>query len=354
MGTLDATSGVRVDVNACLALDGATVLASTPGGTIDGEADLIVGPAGPGDFPLDVRESNGSLIVGDVLLQGGSLVEAPLIVQGDVVTENGFIGALAANTTLTIDGSFTHGGLLDVQTEGEVIVGHDTVLNSEARFGSDARLSTGGDFVVNIATSSLIGTKNAELRIDAALSPGGRGVSPEQDVEAVSQDAGADADADADLILSPPPNIAPFNVFRVGPGATTANLVDHVDNANGTNPEAVYCRDLIIDAGSTLNINGIRVYYLTLTLDGTVDDPGNLIPVPEPMNDCAADFDGNGVVDGADFGTFGAAFGSSSGDASYLPEADFDGNGVIDGADFGTFGAEFGRTDCDARVGSRR
>jgi len=59
---------------------------------------------------------------------------------------------------------------------------------------------------------------------------------------------------------------------------------------------------------------------------------------------CPGDFDGSGTVDGADFGTFGAAFGSSAGDANYNPDADFNDDGTIDGADFGTFGAAFGST----------
>jgi glucose/arabinose dehydrogenase len=76
------------------------------------------------------------------------------------------------------------------------------------------------------------------------------------------------------------------------------------------------------------------------------DDNGVIDICEEPVNDCQGDFDGNGLVDGADFGAFGAAFGSMAGDASYNTDADFDGNGVIDGADFGAFGAEFGRDDC--------
>jgi glucose/arabinose dehydrogenase len=65
-----------------------------------------------------------------------------------------------------------------------------------------------------------------------------------------------------------------------------------------------------------------------------------------PENTCAFDFNNDGIVDGADFGVFGAAFGSMAGDASYLKAADSDGNGSVDGADFGAFGADFGRTDC--------
>ena len=67
----------------------------------------------------------------------------------------------------------------------------------------------------------------------------------------------------------------------------------------------------------------------------------------EPIDTtCAADFNGDGVVDGADFGTFGAAFGSSIGQPAYNEDADFNADGTIDGADFGEFGAQFGSTDC--------
>ena len=64
------------------------------------------------------------------------------------------------------------------------------------------------------------------------------------------------------------------------------------------------------------------------------------------VNVCSADLDGNGVVDLGDFGGFGAAFGSSVGDANYNEAADLTGDGTVDLGDFGGFGAQFGRTDC--------
>ncbi len=63
-------------------------------------------------------------------------------------------------------------------------------------------------------------------------------------------------------------------------------------------------------------------------------------------NICRFDFNNDGAVDGADFGDFGAAFGSATGDADYSEQADSNSDGVVDGADFGDFGAEFGRADC--------
>ena len=53
------------------------------------------------------------------------------------------------------------------------------------------------------------------------------------------------------------------------------------------------------------------------------------------------DYDNNGTVDGADFSTFGGAFGTTPGPGS---PSDYDNNGTIDGADFSEFGGRFGFT----------
>ncbi|MEM1423832.1 MAG: hypothetical protein AAGH64_07490, partial [Planctomycetota bacterium] len=66
----------------------------------------------------------------------------------------------------------------------------------------------------------------------------------------------------------------------------------------------------------------------------------------DPINDCAGDFDGDGDVDLGDFGVFGGAFGSMTGDTNYNADADFDADGDVDLGDFGVFGGEFGRSDC--------
>ncbi|GAB4546837.1 MAG: hypothetical protein Tsb0013_06030 [Phycisphaerales bacterium] len=71
-----------------------------------------------------------------------------------------------------------------------------------------------------------------------------------------------------------------------------------------------------------------------------------LIGVQETATLCGADFDGDGDVDLGDFGIFGSAFGSATGDANYNPQADFDNDGDVDLGDFGIFGGEFGRSDC--------
>jgi hypothetical protein len=94
--------------------------------------------------------------------------------------------------------------------------------------------------------------------------------------------------------------------------------------------------------------SGVGVAGARLANNGANDSGGATVFETEDAgtNQCPADFNNDGVVDGADFGAFGAAFGSASGDPSYNLNADFNGDGQVDGADFGAFGAEFGRTDC--------
>ncbi|MEM1424430.1 MAG: hypothetical protein AAGH64_10565, partial [Planctomycetota bacterium] len=98
--------------------------------------------------------------------------------------------------------------------------------------------------------------------------------------------------------------------------------------------------------GTCFDLNSVQCDLAGGTLQGVgttcADDPNPC----DAGNDCAGDFDGDGDVDLGDFGVFGGAFGSTSSDANYNPDADFDGDGDVDLGDFGVFGGEFGRSDC--------
>jgi len=59
---------------------------------------------------------------------------------------------------------------------------------------------------------------------------------------------------------------------------------------------------------------------------------------------CPGDFDGDGIVNIADFLLFLGGFGTSSGDANYNAVMDMDGNGEIAIADFLSFASVFGTT----------
>lgn len=54
------------------------------------------------------------------------------------------------------------------------------------------------------------------------------------------------------------------------------------------------------------------------------------------------DINGDGAVDGCDYGLFAAAFASSFGDYEYDPLSDFNEDGRVDGSDYGLFAGAFG------------
>ena len=58
--------------------------------------------------------------------------------------------------------------------------------------------------------------------------------------------------------------------------------------------------------------------------------------IANPPVDCPGDIDGNGIVDGADFGLLLAAFNTAD------PSADLDGDGLVNGADIGSMLAFWG------------
>ncbi|MEM1424699.1 MAG: hypothetical protein AAGH64_11950, partial [Planctomycetota bacterium] len=78
------------------------------------------------------------------------------------------------------------------------------------------------------------------------------------------------------------------------------------------------------------------------TTGGQAHGPDDYDVDTPSVNNCVANFDGDSDVDLGDFGVFGAAFGSMTGDANYDARADFDDDGDVDLGDFGVFGAEFG------------
>jgi hypothetical protein len=73
----------------------------------------------------------------------------------------------------------------------------------------------------------------------------------------------------------------------------------------------------------------------TYTDDNTFTDDWVVITI-------VGDVNGNGIVEGLDYGMFGAAWGSEEGDPNWDPNCDFNDNSWIEGLDYGTFGAHWG------------
>ncbi|GAB4545460.1 MAG: hypothetical protein Tsb0013_03370 [Phycisphaerales bacterium] len=168
-------------------------------------------------------------------------------------------------------------------------------------------------------------------------------------------------------------------VFQTGTlaGTPTASSLERavggqLPAANGLNPAVdqtttltLYTVDVTFDAmasgtvtlqAGVSDISGGVILYPDVNAGANITAPSDAgtsimftsldINVGGMVNACVADFDNDGDVDLGDFGSFGSAFGSMSGDMNYNAAADFDNDGDVDLGDFGTFGSEFGRADC--------
>lgn len=114
------------------------------------------------------------------------------------------------------------------------------------------------------------------------------------------------------------------------------------DNRSGVDgPEALYVKNLVLDAGTTLVLDGVNVYYQRLTdLGGTLEivGSGGLVPVGR----LAGDFSGDGRVDAQDINPFILALTNADAYATAYPwldllSADLNGDGRIDLRDVSPF-----------------
>ncbi|MBV5308872.1 S8 family serine peptidase, partial [Chromatium okenii] len=86
-----------------------------------------------------------------------------------------------------------------------------------------------------------------------------------------------------------------------------------------------------------------------ITAHGRLNLANAAASIPANTAACIGNFDNDADVDDTDKTVFGAAFGSSTGQASYNSNADFDHDGDVDGTDLVTFRTDYGRTNCLAR-----
>lgn len=80
-------------------------------------------------------------------------------------------------------------------------------------------------------------------------------------------------------------------------------------------------------------------HWLAKKLDNVILNPGGNVGEVALVN---GDVDNDNEIGPGDFGLLSSAFGSVSGDSSFLPEADLDGDGEVGPSDFGILSAHFG------------
>ena len=308
------------------------------GGANEVVQDLYIGwkeRSGPGEGAYQLRGGSlscPSVYVGyegpGTFVQSGGLHAAGSLTIGPRGSYEYVGGTLQVRHRLDVDGALalSAGGT-------QISVGDSLRLGPGSSFSAvpDATIRmTGAAFATHSTDSAaLAGLENLTLIFD-----GGSGVVGS--FEVAGEDRGAMLAGWTDNFV--------LGTLTLG-GATIGRLrlMDGFDNQqNGPENEALYVRDLVLDPGATLDLNGLRLYYLNggdpkrlfpgdATLDGCVD---GLDYVPWSNNygsgpDVPGDANLDGSVDGLDYIAWSNHYQQSGG----LEDGDFNGDGVVDGLD---------------------
>ncbi len=305
-GILTARTGSSLTINAPVAnLDGQTRLEQGASMTFAGLVESI----GPVTANLNSSLTTGGTFTNiDTFTITAGTISMPLFfnrAQANIFGSSAVFGSYTNNAgatttirsgTLFVFGNLTNNGTIVgaicsncLGTPPNMDIGGDLNLGPAANLtmpfeGSTVRV--GGHFNCAINSNTRYDMSLATLQME--------GMGSEQTLEVMSADIGADA-------LGLDRTIAghyPIDTLHIGASPSTVRLVDAHDNDNlgQGSCEAIYVDTLIIDAGSRLINTTCRIYYNTLISSGTVDVPGNLVPLT-PAVSCDYDFNQDENVD---------------------------------------------------------
>ena len=258
------------------------------------------------------RVSDDTDFFGDYVNAGSTIIQRGILyIYGDLTN------------TGTMTGDFNNGFLRGVgPEEGDgYSIGGAYTIGAEASLvlpESLWRLSVGGNLDIAIDDPARFAMAQATIELNG-LAPG-----TQQTMETLSADLGA---SDIGFASS---NF-PIGTLRVASGSNTVLANAHV-NSTDTPCEVLYVDRLVVEAGASLTTAGCRIYTNEAVINGSVDNDDDIIVI----NDCPADIDGDGVVNGPDLAAVLAAWGSST------PVADFNGDGQVDGQDLAVILAAWG------------
>ncbi|MCB9854698.1 MAG: hypothetical protein H6818_03350 [Phycisphaerales bacterium] len=264
-GILSVTGGLHNDVNGELAATGFLA------------ADII----NDGDTTFN----SDSFVIGDLLNNGTTtIINGALSIAGSLTNNGTIIGDITSRGGPSADGD------VGLQIGGDLTLGSSASLLMPS---FEFTIGIAGNFDAAIDSNTRFDLSAATLALNAEPAVG------PQSLEVMSKDIGPDA-AGLYRTLA---NHYPIGELRIGPMATTVNIVDNHDNANDgqSSCEALYVGILIVDAGATLNTNGCPIYFESLLLNGNVDDPSNLIEIPTIV---VGDMNCDGLLTPADVAPF--------------------------------------------------
>ena len=246
------------------------------------------------------------------------IIGQQIVNYGTIAIQSGtlsFFGPLLNNGVII--GDYT-GGFHPLAGEG-IFVHDDFQARAAAAIlmpAPDTALRIGGNCDIAIDDNTAFNMVAAELRMT--------GTSGVQTLEVMSRDIGRNP-------RGLDPTVAgryPLGTLRIGPTATTVELIDANDNDGlGQDAyEALYVNRLQIDADAVLVNPACRIYYNERIGYGSVTNPENLIRLA-----MYGDLNDDGSVNLTDLASLLGNYGETSG-MSY-DDGDLDGDGDIDIAD---------------------
>lgn len=269
---------------------------------------------GFGTLQTNLTNDADAVIIANTQIVGDLINNGAFTIQSGILTVT---GTLSNNGSIVGDFFGRDGGDNGMTVIGDYVAGPDASLHLMS-----AQARVGGDFDVAINDHSRFEMDTAELRLiglDGA----------NQHVELMSTDIGPDP-AGLDRSIA---GHYPIGTLRIGPSATVVNLVDNHDNdgLGQSQCEAIYVDHLILDTGATLNTGTCRIYYNVAQLDGTVDDPDNVVAIS--TGDLVGDIDADGDVDVDDARALAAVLVGNPIDVAHVVRSDLNGDGSETGID---------------------
>lgn len=357
------TSGIPVTGRGLLTAlyyNNSVVSANVPGGQID-----VRGPLSKTNEGVFKAENGGTLKMTSVVIGGAGAFEAmndgilwlapdlpPSMVQGgSLYMTTGGQSIIEGSCNLTIGGNANlvdscppplvdgnptedlpvpHGcspPVLRARGNSQVSVGGNLNIENgcHTEFSPGSNVYVAGHFIHrarNAATFDLPGSTLWRLTLNgAAAAP--------QNFELASRDKGPPLSATTNGFVS---NFA-FDTLRIATGAHAVLSDSYVNNPATPGCEVLYVRNLVIEGGATLTLNGCRVYYNTL-----IQQPGairDLLNGAAIISSNAGDMDGDSDVDANDITTFVSALTGGLCNPACMAAADINGDGAINGIDVG-------------------
>ncbi len=252
---------------------------SEPGSTVDvtGSLSFSKGFVNTGTIVLnpDVGGGAGSVAVGGTFVNGPSGIIRSL-------ADSVFAAISTTSATMENEGTIDL-SIGDVSTTGAVINRGliEIGANQTFRFGD---LEITGNGIVTTQPGGVLSPNENRSSSGPNARLGGDTTNPDSienaavalpsnslislDFEVMSRDAGRSGSLLHNFVL----DSLEVNSFM--------RLIDESDNSSGTDPEALYVRDLIVASGSQLDLNGLHLYAASAQINGSVT--GGVVEFIEP------------------------------------------------------------------------